>query len=317
MRANRLETSVLKESEFDLIEKLRLTENQYLKRAGVLLFHPDPERFFTGASIKIGYFDSETDLRYHDEVCGDLFSQVSKTMDLLMTKYLKALISYDGIQRVETYPVPGDALREAVLNAVIHRDYAVAAQIQIRVYADRLKIWNPGGLPRNWSLGKLLGQHPSQPSNPDIANVFFRAGEVESWGRGIQRIFEACREAGTPEPTIEVDPYIWIEFMFSETYANGIKGRISGVGSSVVTRDYTHEDLKRAAQETAQETAQEKILALLRENPELTRNALAARIGITPDSAKHHLDNLRKADRIRHVGPTKKGRWEVIDDFRN
>ncbi len=145
MRANRLETSVLKESEFDLIEKLRLTENQYLKRAGVLLFHPDPERFFTGASIKIGYFDSETDLRYHDEVCGDLFSQVSKTMDLLMTKYLKALISYDGIQRVETYPVPGDALREAVLNAVIHRDYAVAAQIQIRVYVDRLKIWNPGG----------------------------------------------------------------------------------------------------------------------------------------------------------------------------
>ncbi len=74
--------------------------------------------------------------------------------------------------------------------------------------------------------------------------------------------------------------------MFSETYTNGIKGRISGVGSSVVTRDYTHEDLKRAAQE--------KILALLRENPELTRNALAARIGITPDSAKHHLDNLGK-----------------------
>lgn len=208
MRANRLQAGVLKEGDAELIEKLRLMENGYLKRAAVLLFHPDPECYFTGASIKIGYFDSETDLRYHDEVCGDLFSQVSKTMDLLTTKYLKALISYEGIQRIETYPVPESALREAVLNAVVHRDYAVAAQIQIRVYADRLKIWNPGELPGDWSLEKLLGQHPSQPPNPDIANAFFRAGEVESWGRGIQHIFEACQEADTPEPTIQVEPYI-------------------------------------------------------------------------------------------------------------
>ena len=89
-----------------------------------------------------------------------------------MTKYLKAMIRYEGIQRIETYPVPEDALREAVLNAVVHRDYAVAAQIQIRVYDNRLKIWNPGKLPENWSLEKLLSQHPSQPSNPDIANAF-------------------------------------------------------------------------------------------------------------------------------------------------
>lgn len=277
-----------------------------MKRAAVLLFHPGPERFFTGASIKIGYFDSETDLRYHDEVCGDLFTQVSKTMDLLMTKYLKALISYEGIQRVETYPVPEGTLREAVLNAVVHRDYAVAAQIQIRVYADRLKIWNPGGLPENWSLERFLGQHPSQPSNPDIANAFFRAGEVESWGRGIQRIFEACLEADTPEPTIQVEPYIWFEFMFSEAYADGMKGHFSDIGSTAVTGDRTSESLRR--------TTQEKMLALLREHPEFTRKELADCIGITADSVKYHLANLKKAGRVRHVGPTKKGRWEVMDD---
>ncbi len=266
---------------------------------------------YTGASIKIGYFDSETDLRYHDEVCGDLFTQINKTIDLLTTKYLKAVISYEGIQRIETYPVPEGALREAVLNAVVHRDYAVAAQIQIRVYADQLKIWNPGELPRNWSLEKLLGQHPSQPFNPNIANAFFRAGEIESWGRGIQRIFEACQEAGTPEPVIQVQPDVWIKFMFSEAYVDSIGGRASSVGNlTVATGDRTREDLGR----TTQETTQEKILALLRERPEFTRNALTARIGITPDSAKHHLDSLRKAGRIRHVGPTRKGYWEVIND---
>ena len=95
--------------------------------------------------------------------------------------------------------------------------------------------------------------------------------------------------------------------MFSENYIGNIC--ISGIGNSVagdtvVTRDRTREDLRR--------TTQEKILGLLRENPELTRKALATRIGITPDSAKHHLDSLKKAGRIRHVGPTKKGRWEII-----
>ena len=197
-RTNRLGKDILDEDNVGLIEKLRLAEGQYLKRAAILLFHPDPERFFTGAAVRIGYFESETDLRYQDEICGDLFMQVDTTMDLLLTKYLKATISYEGIQRIETYPVPEGALREAVLNAIVHRDYAIPAQIQIRIYADRLQIWNPGELPEGWSLEKLLGQHPSRPFNPDVANAFFRAGEIETWGRGIQRILEACREAGTP-----------------------------------------------------------------------------------------------------------------------
>ena len=124
-------------------------ESGYLKRAAVLLFHPDPERYFTGAAIKIGYFEEKSNLRYHDEVSGNLFTQINKTMDLLLTKYQKAIISHEGIQRIETYPVPERALREAVLNAVVHRDYAIAAPIQIRVYVDRLYIWNPGELPKD------------------------------------------------------------------------------------------------------------------------------------------------------------------------
>jgi len=107
-----------------LIEMLRLTEGDYLKRAAVLLFHPDPERFITGAFVKIGYFLNDADLRYQDEVHGDLFSQVDETVRMLLTKYLQALISYEGIYRIETFPVPESALREAVLNAVAHKDYA-------------------------------------------------------------------------------------------------------------------------------------------------------------------------------------------------
>ena len=302
-RSKRLDPAALAEDDAGLIEKLRLVEGRYLKRAAILLFHPDPERFFTGASVKIGYFASESDLRYHDEVHGDLFTQVDKTIDLLLSKYLKATISYEGIQRVESYPMPENALREAVLNASVHRDYAVAAAIQIRVYADRLLIWNPGGLPESWSREKLLGPHPSHPFNPDVANAFFRAGEIEAWGRGIERIFEACRQARTPEPQIRVEPReLWFEFPFSSAYVDSL---VSGEGPE--------RGSGKTTQETTLRTTQERILALLREEPTLTRNALSDRIGITADGIKYHLTRLRGAGRIRHVGPTKKGRWEVLE----
>ncbi len=80
-----------------MVEKLRLTESDYLKRAAVLLFHDDPERFVTGAFVKIGFFREDGELLYHDLVQGSLFSQARTTLDLLLTKYLKASISYQDI----------------------------------------------------------------------------------------------------------------------------------------------------------------------------------------------------------------------------
>ena len=88
----RLDASVINEDETSLLDKLRLKENEYLKRAAVLLFHPDPEKFFTGAYVKIGYFRTDDDLRFQDEIHGTLFEQVAKTMDLLLSKYQEAQI---------------------------------------------------------------------------------------------------------------------------------------------------------------------------------------------------------------------------------
>ena len=147
-RSGRLDEAALQEADAGLLAKLKLTEGKYLKRAAVLLFHPDPLTFVTGAFVKIGYFRTAADLVYHDEVNGDLFSQVQQTQDLLLTKYLKAAIAYEGLVRVERFPVPRAALREAVLNALVHRDYMVPAPIQIRVYDDRLILWNPAPCPR-------------------------------------------------------------------------------------------------------------------------------------------------------------------------
>ena len=297
----RLEASVLREPAAGLIDKLHLLDGSYLKRAAVLLFHADPERFFTGCFVKIGYFRGESDLLYHDEVRGDLFSQVRRTMELLLTKYLKAAISYRGIQRIESLPVPQAALREAILNALIHRDYAVGAPVQIRVHDDHLRIWNPGQLPEHWTVDKLSKPHASQPFNPDIANAFFRAGEIEAWGRGVQRIFEVCKEHGVPSPVIDYTPGDFsIEFAYAPEYL--------AVGAPVETPVKT-------AVETSVKTSVKTpvaLLELLHRNPQMTLAEVAAELGRSVRAVEMASAKLVKAGRLRHVGPQKGGRWEVM-----
>jgi ATP-dependent DNA helicase RecG len=293
----RLEASVLREPAAGLIDKLHLLDGSYLKRAAVLLFHADPERFFTGCFVKIGYFRGESDLLYHDEVHGDLFSQVRRTMELLLTKYLKAAITYRGIQRIESLPVPQAALREVILNALIHRDYSVGAPVQIRVHDDHLRIWNPGQLPEHWTVDKLLKPHASQPFNPDIANAFFRAGEIEAWGRGIQRIFEVCKAHGVPSPVIDYTPGDFsIEFAYAPEYLAVATTVETPVETPVETRVKTPE----------------QILAALAATPEITLAELAASIGKSLSAVERAAAKLVKEKRLRFVGPRKGGRWEVM-----
>lgn len=201
IRSQRLSEESLTDTNEQLLENLKLKEGKFLKRAALLLLHPDPEKFVTGAYIKIGYFENDADLIFQDEVHGNLFEQIEKTVDLLFTKYIKALISYEGIHRIETYEYPKEAVREALLNSIAHKDYSGGVPIQISVYKDKIMIWNEGQLPENWTIETLLEKHASKPYNPDIANAFFRSGYIESWGRGITKMTNLCLEAGLPKPT--------------------------------------------------------------------------------------------------------------------
>jgi ATP-dependent DNA helicase RecG len=321
--SQRLESGLLREPLGALVEKLNLVEGTYLKRAAILLFNADPDRFFPGAFVKIGYFRAEADLVYHDEIHGDLFTQSQQTVELLLTKYLKAAISYQGIQRVETYPVPREALREAVLNALIHRDYAITAPIQIRVYDDHLSIWNPGLLPEGWTAKKLLSNHASCPYNPLVANAFFRAGEIEAWGRGIKRIVETCREAGSPAPIITYEPHdLWMEFPYSPDYlskiskgnaSSTVKGRDeASVKTSVKASGKTPQKTPR---KTPQKTPQKtfgKILELLSSNSTLSIQEIALLLSKSESAVKRAIRKLRDNNRLRRIGQDKGGHWEVL-----
>ncbi len=204
-KSQRIEEDILTDTNEHLLENLQLIENDFLKRAAILLFHSNPENFVIGAYVKIGYFETDDDLKFQDEIHGNLFEQIEKTMDFLFTKYIKAPISYEGVNRIETYEYPKNAVREALLNAIAHKDYSGGVPIQISVYSDKIIIWNEGHLPENWTVKNLFEKHASRPYNPDIANALFRSGYIESWGRGTIKIIRECKQAAIPEPIFSYD----------------------------------------------------------------------------------------------------------------
>lgn len=216
-RSKAVKNSRMSKSEVDvsdevLLKNLKLYDGNYLTRAAILLFHPDPEQYVTGAYIKIAFFapagtygkNRDADIIYKDDIHGPLITQADRAMDVLYTKYFKALISYDKLQRMETYMLPGEIIRELLLNPVNHKQYEKGTPIQISVYEDHIKIFNVGKWPESIPIGaSLYQQHESVPYNPKIADVFYRAGEIESWGRGFWKVRVECEKINAKLPILE------------------------------------------------------------------------------------------------------------------
>lgn len=292
----RISETVLKEDQVVLFDKLHLVTGNYYKRAAIVLFHPDPEQYIGGSGLKIGYFRSDAELVFQDEIHGPLFSLIEKTMDLLLTKYLPARISYSGIQRIERYPVPEAALREMLMNAVCHRDFSVSVPVQISVYSDKIMCWNPGTLPEGLSAETLLRKHSSQPSNPLIAGVLFSAGMLEAWGRGFEKIAESCRDVTGVSFEIRPEPSgFWLIFYF-QPHEEKVLTESASVKTSVETSG----------------TTMEWIIRLMKENPSITLSEIAQRIEKSVRAIEMAAAKLRDGGKIRYTGPKKGGKWEVL-----
>ena len=154
--------------------------------------------------MKIGKFGIGSDLQYQDVVEGSLILIADRVVELIYLKYLKASISYDKEVRVETYPYAREAVREAVYNALIHCKWEDGIPIQIRIEDEAMYISNACVFPSDWTTENLMKTHNSRPYNPDLANTFFRAGYIESWGRGIQKICEECNLIGAKIPEYSI-----------------------------------------------------------------------------------------------------------------
>ncbi|MCQ4348111.1 hypothetical protein NGA35_11935 [Pseudomonas stutzeri] len=209
----RARTAATEEGDAALLEQLQLF---HLKRAAVLLFHPAPEKRLSGAYVRIGRFNREQGLVEQQSVGGPLFAQFERTLARIEAHLQHDPADGSGPRSAAAYPLPLSALREALLNALVHKDYASGIPIQIRLHDDRISLWNPARLVQGWNVASLRSRHLSRPGNPDIANAFQRAGLIEAWGLGIDRLFAACRAHGVVEPLLRHEQDgLWLEFAYT------------------------------------------------------------------------------------------------------
>lgn len=291
VRSKRMTKDDLNMSNAELLDSLDLLKDGKLTRAAVLLFHRTPQKWMFGTYTRIGKFGKGSDLQYQDEVIGSLFMQAERVIELIYLKYLKAPITYDNLTRVETYPFPKEAVREALYNALVHSRWSAGIPIQVRIEDDAMYISNECVFPSDWTMESLLQRHQSRPYNPKIARAFFRAGYIESWGRGIQKIFEVCNEYGALQPEYVV-------------HSEDIMIKLAAI--SISDKQFLKLDSK--AENTALKV---KIVEYLQNQPTATQKELQEVLNETRTHIQKIVKELVGEGKIERKGGKRFGYWEV------
>jgi len=294
LKRKRMSEAELNVSNEELLEKLHLMSDGKLKRSAVLLFYKDPSVVQNGSFVKVGKFDERGRVVYHHDLEESLIVNASKVIDLIYLMYLKAKITYEHDRRIETYPFARDAIREAVYNAIIHNCYMFGAPIQIRIEDDAMIISNSCILPDGWTVDSLMQPHRSEPYNPDMANVFYRAGFIENWGQGIQKICDECRNLGADLPVYELT-------------GTALRVHFKALSSALIDQDKAPMDQV----DTLIDTLAERITALLIENPSFTQDELAERTKVSIPTIKRTMKILSENGMITRVGGKRYGHWQV------
>ncbi len=269
-----------------------------LTRAAVLLFGKRPRKHIRSAVVKIGRFGkSSADLISHDVIEGNLLDMPDRIMSILRTKYLHSPISYEGLLRKETLEYPEKALREAILNAIVHRDYGVDTDITVSIFAQRIVIWNFGSLLAPLNVEMLKREHPSRRRNSLIAEAFFRAGHIEAWGRGIAKMMDECQKRGLPEPVVE-------------EHAEGV--RVSFFRGQEDYLGRNEEKGKEKGKGKGKGKSKGKILDAMTKDPVVTIEEMASLLGLSIAGVEKNIRVLKAEGLVRRVGPARGGHWEVL-----
>ena len=297
LRSKRMTEAELNISNEELLSKLKLLSNGKLKRSAVLLFYGDPSIVQVGSFVKVGKFANGT-VEYHDDLEGSLISTADKIVDLIYLKYLKAKITYEHDRRVETYPYARNAIREAIYNAIAHNCYMYGTPIQIRIEEEQIIISNRCILPEGWTAETLMQPHDSIPYNPDIANVFYRAGYIETWGQGIQKICDECVALGAELPKYEI-------------IGTGLRVYFPALKSALIDQPKVPKGHSAKTDGALDDTMALRIIEIIRSKPDITLDQLSAEAGIARRTLVRYMSGLKDAGRIERIGGKRYGHWQI------
>lgn len=279
----------------NILHNLGVVEKQagqvLFNNAGILLFAHNLADHYGHAVVTCALYKGTEKVTVLDrkDFNADLISNVDDTM-VFLKQHLRLRYEFDGSpQRIEIPEIPYEALREAVINAVIHRDYfEKGANVMVEIFDDRIEISSPGGLVKGLSEADFGKK--SILRNPGIAGLFHRMGYIEKMGTGIKRMQTLMAKA-------KLDP---IEFQFT------------GFVTAVFKR-FPVEVTAKTSRKTSGKTSG-RILELLHQDPYLTIPQLAEALDITERAIEMQISRLRKEGRLQRIGPAKGGYWQVVDE---
>ena len=215
------------ESPKQILEKMELIKEGKPTWAALLLFQRRPQRYLSQAAVHCGRFKDTTAVIDDSIIEGTIIEQITATMEFIRKNTSVRFLITGVPTREEVCEYPLDALREAIINAVCHRDYTIPSHIEVRIYDDELIIWSPGRLPEGVTIEDLyMDHHSSVLRNTGISEVFYDGGLIEKWGSGTVKMRNALMLAGLLEPRFEEYQHGFRVVFQSDIYTEGyLRGR--------------------------------------------------------------------------------------------
>lgn len=294
---------------FDLMD-----DDGKIANAAILLFGKKPQKYFITSEVKcVQFYGNEVvkPVPSYQIYKGDVFELVTQATSFVMSRVDNWVGTRNGpTASVPTHPeLPMDAVQEAIVNAVCHRDYANNGSVQVMLFRNRLEILNPGHLPFGMTIEKLKGPHKSMPTNPLIADPMYWCGYIEKLGTGTEDILKKCSEYGLKRPDFHQDEDFKVTFWRNESEIVANSDTVTG---ETVLQETTQKTTQETTRKTTRKTTQ-KILECIMDNEFVSRKDLAEMCGISQDGIKWQLRQMQQQGLIRRVGPDRGGHWEIIE----
>ena len=273
-----------------------MDESGRLSNSAVLLFGKRPQRFFITSEVKcVQFFGNvvEKPLPSYQICRGTLFEMIDQATAFVMERVDLAVGTRKGgdTAAVPTkYELPHDAVREAIVNAVAHRDYTSNGSVQVMLFRNRLEVWNPGQLPYGLTVNKLTAPHKSLPTNPLIADPLFWTGYVDKVGTGTEDIVNLCKAEGLKSPEFHQEEEDFRVVIWRKNDPGAIQSDPGAIQSDPAFVESVYE--------------------LICKNHSISRKDLARQLKTSERQVRKAIDILR-GTRIRRKGGDS-GEWEII-----
>ena len=241
---------------------------------------------------------------------GPLYEQIEEAYDFVL-KHINLGAEIKDLVRNEAYELPTEAIREAIVNAVTHRNFLDRACVQVAVYDDRVEVTSPGMLFGGLTIEQIK-EGGFKIRNRCIAEVFSRMKIIESWGTGIKRMYSSCKEYGIREPELlEIGDSFRVNL-----YRPSYRGTSSGSSKSSLKsslKSSPKSSLKSSLKSSPKDlnSTQQKIMELLRKNPRVTQVEMAEIIKISRRAVQKNIKDLVEKDMVERVGSDRKGYWKI------